>query len=390
MKLPCMLLAALALASGCAKTPPAEEKHEKTQEKPEHADEAEHAEPPKRVRIAKEVIEQAKIRTELVKREILPVTLALPGEIAPDPDKSARVAAPVAGRIEKLSLKEGGSVKKGDVLVVIRVPEIGRLRAERAGATAKAKAARSNAKRLRSLLDKKLASDQQVLDAESEADALDAEARGFGDQLAALGGGGASSIALRAPVSGVVVARDAVVGQAVTPEQTLATIADLAELWFLGRVFEKDLGRLSVGAKTEVELNAYPERRFAGSLEYVGKQVDPVARTLTARIRVQNQDDLLRIGLFGTTRVELGGGAERAATLVVPRGAVTDVAGKTCVFVSHPDGDFELHPVVLGEAAPGKVEIVSGVREGEAVVSEGVFSVKSALLRSTFAEEEEH
>lgn len=111
MKLLCILLAALALASGCAKTPPPEEKHEKAEEKPEHADEAEHAEPPKRVRISKEVIEQAKIRTELVKREILPVTLALPGEIAPDPDKSARVAAPVAGRIEKLSLKEGAGVK---------------------------------------------------------------------------------------------------------------------------------------------------------------------------------------------------------------------------------------------------------------------------------------
>jgi cobalt-zinc-cadmium efflux system membrane fusion protein len=56
--------------------------------------------------------------------------------------------------------------------------------------------------------------------------------------------------------------------------------------------------------------------------------------------------------------------------------------------VQHPDGDFELHEVVLGRTATGKVEIVSGLREGERVVDQGVFTLKSAVLKNTFAEEE--
>lgn len=74
--------------------------------------------------------------------------------------------------------------------------------------------------------------------------------------------------------------------------------------------------------------------------------------------------------------------------LVVPRTALTEVAGKTVVFVHHKDGDFELHEVVLGASALGRVEIASGLREGEEVVTSGAFTLKSAVLKSTIAEEE--
>jgi cobalt-zinc-cadmium efflux system membrane fusion protein len=153
-------------------------------------------------------------------------------------------------------------------------------------------------------------------------------------------------------------------------------------------VFEKDLSRLHVGANAEVQLNAYPDERFAGGVEYIGKQVDPNARTLTARIRLQNREGKLSVGLFGTAFVSTAEKGTRKSVLVVPRSALTDVAAKPVVFVRHPDGDFELHDIVLGESAGGKVEIVSGLREGEDVVVDGVFTLKSAVLKTTFAEDE--
>ena len=67
---------------------------------------------------------------------------------------------------------------------------------------------------------------------------------------------------------------------------------------------------------------------------------------------------------------------------------VYGLAGHPPLFVRHPDGDYELHDVVLGKSAGGKVEVVTGLREGEQVVSEGVFTLKSAILKSTFAEDE--
>ena len=190
-------------------------------------------------------------------------------------------------------------------------------------------------------------------------------------------------------LSGTVIARDAVVGQPVSPEQTLGSVAALDDVWFLGRVFEKDLGRLTLGADAEVRLNAYPNQRFTGKVEYVGQQVDVAARAVTARIRLKNRDDLLRIGLFGSAEIALNSASKDVARLVVPRSAVTEIAEKSVVFVREHDGDFELHEVTLGRAAPGKVEILAGLREGEPVVTDGVFTLKSVVLKGSFAEEDE-
>ncbi len=104
--------------------------------------------------------------------------------------------------------------------------------------------------------------------------------------------------------------RNAVVGQPVGANEIVATIAELTHVWFAARVFEKDLGDVREGAKVEVRLNAYPKESFTGVVDYLGRQVDPAARTVTARVVLQNRDGLLRIGLFGVARVQVGGGAD--------------------------------------------------------------------------------
>jgi cobalt-zinc-cadmium efflux system membrane fusion protein len=356
-----------------------------------HLDEPAHEELAKRVRLSNDVIADAKIQTAPATREILASTLSLPGEIAADPDKSARVSVPVLGRLVQVNFQEGTAVKKGQVLATVRIPEIGKVRAAHSAAAAKAVAARSNAERVRILADRGLGSAQEAVAAEAEAGALEAEARGFAEQLAALGLGATSAgseLALRAPVSGIIVTRNAVVGQPITADETIAAIADLSEVFFLGRVFEMDLGRLRIGASAEVQLNAYPKERFNGSIEYLGRQIDPIARTVTARIRLANRNDLLRIGLFGTAQVATGEEQRKTPVLVVPRTALVEIAGQTVVFVRQADDDFELHEVVVGQSALGKVAIVSGLRDGEQVVVEGAFTLKSAVLKSTLTEEE--
>jgi cobalt-zinc-cadmium efflux system membrane fusion protein len=157
---------------------------------------------------------------------------------------------------------------------------------------------------------------------------------------------------------------------------------------FLGRIFENDLAHVHAGAAAEVQLNAYAGERFEGRIELIGRRIDPVARTVIARIPLSNRQDLLRLGLFGTARISAGEARKGAPSLVVPRSAVTEIGGKSVVFVHHPDDDFELHEVVLGRAALGKVEVISGLREGEEVVVDGAFTLKSLVLKSTLGEEE--
>ncbi len=385
-----LLLALLLLPLGCKREATTTEQHEHPPgpSSAEHVDEPQHEALPRKVKLTEAVIRDAKVEVAPASREVLSETLALPGEVAADPDQLARISSPAPGRIEEVRFKEGAPVKKGDVLAIVRVPEIGKVRSAFVATESRAAAARANADRLNDLFTKRLAAEQDALNAKAEADALEVEARSLKEQLGALGAGtsGVFAISLRAPISGTVLARDAVVGQPVSPDQTLGSIAALDEVWFLGRVFEKDLGRLALGAGAEIRLNAYPKERFSGSVEYVGQQVDTAARAVTARVRLKNRDGLLRIGLFGTAEVAVNSATKDVARLVVPRSAVTEIADKPVVFVREPDGDFELHEVTLGRAAPGKVEILAGLRDGEPVVTDGVFTLKSVVLKGSFAE----
>ena len=389
------LLAALVLlaASACRKPTESTSRGEPAPgASTSHEGEKEHDAIPKRAKLTPEVVENAKIRTAAVTRETLAPTLSLPGEISADPDRSARVSTPVAGRVTDVRFREGSVVKKGDVLVLLRIPEIGKVRAAHSGTIAKSASARANADRLAALAEKGLAPKQEAVAARAEADALEAESKALREQLQALGMGATgegSELALRAPVGGTVVSRDAVVGQPVGTDHTIASIADLSEVWFLARVFEKDLGRLELQAPAEVTLNAYPDERFDGKVEYIGKQIDPVARTVNARIRLTNREDHLRLGLFGTSHVVIKGSTvSNDPVLVVPRSALTEIAGKKVVFVRVAEGEFETHEVSVGEAAAGRVRILAGLREGEQVVVDGAFTVKSVLLRGTIAGED--
>jgi cobalt-zinc-cadmium efflux system membrane fusion protein len=233
-----------------------------------------------------------------------------------------------------------------------------------------------------------------VATAQAEAAALDAEVAAARQTLVAFGPdavhaqGERARLSIRAPLAGFVLARDAVSGQTVGAEHVIAVVGDLERSYFLARLFEKDLAKVKVGAAAEVRLNAYPGEVFEGQVETIGKQLDPAARTVTARVAVRNHGDLLKVGLFGTARVVAGLAHKPRKHVVIPLSAVTRIADRDVAFVLQPDGDFEVHPVTLGNTAAGRVEILSGLREGERVVTDGVFNLKSAVLKSTFGEEE--
>jgi cobalt-zinc-cadmium efflux system membrane fusion protein len=360
-----------------------------------HQDEAEeHQQLPTKVRLRPDVVRAAGIKTAPATMASLPVTVDLTGELAADPDRSAQLAARVPGRIVDVRVKEGQRVKAGQTVAILESPELARARATLASAAARMKVARLNADRLRRLESKSLASGQEASAAEAEAAALDAEAGAAKQTLSALGQGddaatgGSARVTIRTPIAGFVLSRDAVQGQSVDAEHVIAVIGDLEHAYFLARLFEKDLARVKQGASAEVRLNAYPNEVFGGDVETVGKQLDPAARTVTARILVRNHGDLLKVGLFGTARVVAGTATVQRRHVVVPLSAITQLPEKNVVFVLQADGDFEVHPVTLGGSAAGRVEVLGGLREGERVVVDGVFTLKSAVLKGTFGEED--
>lgn len=342
-----------------------------------------------RVTLPADVLRDAGIEVAAATSEVLSPVLTVTGAVAANPDRIARISTPVAGRIERVLVEEGQRVHKGDPLFVVRVPDLGRLRAGARAAVARARAARTNAERLQSLVQDRLAAQQAYLDAEAQAGALEVESDSLRQQLAAIGAGDSGSpslLTLRATVTGNVVTRSALVGQPATTDQTLGTIADLSQVWFQARIYENDLGRVHTGAAADITLNAFADRHFTGTIEYLGVEVDPTTRGVSARIRVANPDGLLRVGLFGEARIRYQGADERP-TIVVPHSAVVDVNGKSTVFVQRSAGVFEPRPVMLGRLVYPQQGVDAGLRAGERVAVRGVFTLKAAYLRSTLEEE---
>jgi len=360
----------------------------------EHGDGPGHDELPTRVELSDRVITEAGIVTEPAKLQIVAPVLLATGHVEADPGRSAQVPARVAGIIETVLFREGDIVKEGAVLATVRAPGLGGLRADLASLQARTLSAQSNETRLDLLAQRSMASQQELAAARAEATALGAETRAAKQRLQALGlsaKGTASTFSLRAPISGSITHRGVLPGQAVTAESSVATIVSIDRAWFVARIFEHMLARVRVGAVAEVSLNAYPDHPFLGTVEHLAATVDAEAQTVVARIPIENREDLLRIGLFGSARIATTDPhAAPTPVLAVSRDSVIDVAGKSAVFVRGEGGSFELHEVVLGTAGPGVVEVLSGLQAGEPVVTRGAWTLKSVLLKGTFGEDHGH
>jgi cobalt-zinc-cadmium efflux system membrane fusion protein len=349
---------------------------------------------PSRVQLSAEVIQAAGVRTAVVREERLSAMVEIAGEVMADPDRTARVAARLVGRVVSVHVREGARVAAGTLLCVLESPELLRTRASLLTAQARGRSASENADRLNSLAGSGAASKQEATAAMAELLALRAEAQAAEQTLKTwglmgreLGGETSARLEVRAPIEGFVTSRNATVGQAVTSEYVLFELVNLDEAYFVGRLFEKSLARVQVGDAATVRLNAYPEAVFAGSVESIGKQLDPLARTVVARIRIKNQADRLKVGLFGTALVVDTEPSPAESHIVVPVSALIRINEQDIVFVRRPEGDFEARPVMLGRTAAGHAEVLSGLRAGEQAVVEGAFTLKSTMLRSTLGED---
>lgn len=185
--------------------------------------------------------------------------------------------------------------------------------------------------------------------------------------------GPTGQITLYAPISGVVTERRATLGQAVERSSELLTIQSLQTVMVIASLPEKDASRARVGSSVEVTVAAYPNARFHGVVQSIGGSVDEKTRTLPVRCLVQNQNAVLRPEMFA--KVVLATGTKRKA-LVVPESAVDNDGDKRFVYVRTKDG-YEKREVKVGRAFGKMVEIATGVKPGDLVVTQGLFTLKS-------------
>jgi RND family efflux transporter MFP subunit len=166
----------------------------------------------------------------------------------------------------------------------------------------------------------------------------------------------------------------------VATHEELFTVADTSSLWCYVQIFEKDLSRIRVGNKVNIKVDAYPEERFSGIIDYIADTLDTSKRTARGRVRINNPQGHLKAGMFATLTVGTG----QRDSLLVPESAILTTTGESFVFVEMAPGLYQKHCIKPGMKANGQVEILEGVEQGAKVVVKGGFTLKSELEKGAF------
>jgi Cu(I)/Ag(I) efflux system membrane fusion protein len=182
-----------------------------------------------------------------------------------------------------------------------------------------------------------------------------------------------SELTLRSPISGVVMEKNVVEGEYITPDMTLFRIADLRTIWVLAEVYERDIASVHVGSPVRMSVTAFPGEVFEGTVGFIYPSVSETTRTLTVRLEFPNPLLTLRPGMYAEVRL-LESGPE---VLAVPAGAVMDGGETEYAFVVYDGTSFEPRLIETGRRADEWIEILSGLEAGERVVTSTNFLIDS-------------
>jgi len=179
---------------------------------------------------------------------------------------------------------------------------------------------------------------------------------------------------VHADIGGYVVQKMAFQGMRVTPADTLYDIADLSHLWVLADVYEYNLRSLALGAEGHINVASAGDKAWRGTVTYISPTVEEKTRTVKVRLEVENADGELKPDMYADVflHVNVGDG------LVVPDGAVINAGDRRLVFLDRGEGRFEPREVKLGvRASGGEVQVLSGLSEGDQVVTAANFLLDS-------------
>ena len=335
---------------------------------PMYADEEEGAagESAVRVGLSPQAIRATGVAVVPVEKASVAPEIRAVGTIETDETKLTRVAARVAGRIEKLFANfTGERVAKGAPLYALYSPDLVATQREYLLAL-------ENRRRLAGGTEEAKKSAEDLLAAAR--DRLRLWGIGPG-QVEALEQSGQPELAMtfRSPIDGTVLQKAVVEGQYVTEGTDLYLLADLSSVWLVAQVYEFELAGLEKGLPAEAMVSSFPGEVFRGRVSFVEPVLERETRSARVRIVLPNPKGALKPGMFADAVIRV----PAAPRLVVPRTALIDTGTRRVVYVETATNTFTARNVTPGSAAGDRVEILDGLNEGERVVAQGNFFIDS-------------
>ncbi|KMO20273.1 efflux RND transporter periplasmic adaptor subunit [Methylobacterium platani] len=345
--------------------------------------------------VASQDIAVAPVEGGTLSRHIL-----VPGTVTPDTDRIARVPARVVGTVAELRKRLGDAVRKDEVVAVLDSREVADAKSEYLTAVVRAELEKTNFERQQALWDKRVSAESAYLNARAVATEAALRQDLARQKLSALGLNAAEvarlarrdettpnastlrQYELRSPLSGRIVERKVDVGTSVGKEgdpSEVYTVADLSTVWIELSVPTADLPQVREGAGVTVTPGRAGDAPGApGRVIFVSPLLNAETRAARVVVALPNEDMAWRPGTFVTAEIEI---ARDRVPVRVAKSALQTVEGRRVVFVRTDEG-FEKREVALGRSDDDAVEVVSGLKAGEAVAVANTFLLKAELGKS--------
>ncbi|MPY87626.1 MAG: efflux RND transporter periplasmic adaptor subunit [Luteitalea sp.] len=299
------------------------------------------------------------------------------------------VAPKVNGRLEAVDVRIGDRVRRGQRLALVEDRELREQVRQQESAYEVGKAsirqseadlgvAESNARRSRSLFERKILAQQMLEDAEANAQSARAQLDLARAQFAQAGYRleelriTLANTRIVSPVDGFVAKRYVDPGAQVSPAGPVVSVVDISLVRLVVNLVEKDLRRVQAGVPAAVQVDAYPGQTFEGRVARLAPVLDPATRTAQMEVEVPNEDARLKPGMYARVEIQT---AHEDNALVVPRNAVVDQEGRRGVFlVNQRTAHFT--EVRTGIEEPQRIEVLSGLTEGQQVITTGAAGLR--------------
>jgi cobalt-zinc-cadmium efflux system membrane fusion protein len=320
------------------------------------------------------------LRIETAAAMPLPMGEALNGRLALDENRTARISSPISGRVMKLMAEPGDRVAPNAVLLQADAPDLAAADADWRKAQADQVRKKLAFERAQKLLEHEVVPQKDVEAADADYRQAVAESRRTALRMKSLHASGSEngSFSLRTPLAGVVVERQVTQGMELRPDlpNPLFVVSDPTRLWLLVDVPERSLALVKPGQKVSLETDAFPDARFAATVDKVGYALDPVTRRVQVRCRVENPDGRLRPEMYA--RVTFLSDSGRSAIAVPNAGLVTEGVN-TYAFVESSPGVFQKRQVGLALRGREISHVDSGLKAGERIVVEGALLLNAEM-----------
>lgn len=384
----------------------------------------------------------------IVSKKNLPTYLKTPGEIAEDESLTTHVTPKLSGRVININKNIGNYVIKGDTLAVIESQEIAKLQSDlleingkifyleksllnknqllKASLSQQDKyidflnqtyqrqkklfedniAPRKNVeeadKNLKTAIlerDKiNLESENQKQQVSSEINSLQLQSQSITKQLNLLNFSDNqikqiiatkklnTSIPIYSPMNGLISQKHISLGEMISTDKEIFTIIDPSSVWLYANIYENDINKIRIGQTAYFLPRGYPqESKFNAIVDYILPQVNEQNRTAKVRLKIVDKPRDIKSGTFADVFINIGQGL---SVLAVPKSAIQRAKNKEVVYLKNNDSEYQITNVVTGISQNNFIEIKSGLKQGDRVVTKGSFTLKALSMKDQIGEEE--